>query len=327
MSNSASPARVSRSAYVVQLSVEPGGSRRCELFALDDTAGIEIVLRKEFLESEEPYLPAYLALWYGEHIRVFVVQEGVVEKCVDVREHLFVTVHDASGGPLGLAPGARVSVASFVDSMSDEVLEDEDAWGPFLEGGVRFELDWTDIAAALPALRGERIAVGTELRVTRQQAKAPLPGVLTYGFMDVESGERNPYWAQNLDDPRFRNNAVAVARAPQRRTADDDWVILHEVIRDGGGPEEFARAHARYPSDPNVMLLQACIHASERKWDASVQTLLTVAAGPRFSSTGELPRVLGAVLRLAQPHDAAVRELAARAIEASLVRREDVSRD
>lgn len=178
-----------KSCYVVELSVEPGGSRRGDVIAVGTKALVKKVLEREF-RNPDPMLmgiAASMALGYGETILVWVVQQGNVAAVVDV--HPFLTAHTD-----GLAP-ARLDDRAACKAVAKAI-----ACGDYAKEGakVRFTLDWKGLDRALPALEGRTLrrsdAVALDFsHVNMEKVRSHLPDgtdePLPWGYSDLENGE------------------------------------------------------------------------------------------------------------------------------------------
>src|SRR5262245_80752 len=96
------PAMDPKSCYILELSVVPGGARRGERFVYRSLEHIHRCLAWEFLgDPVSRFAAAMLAIGYGETIRLWIVQRGVVTAAIDLDDFLRVTV--GRKGPLTLA--------------------------------------------------------------------------------------------------------------------------------------------------------------------------------------------------------------------------------
>jgi hypothetical protein len=160
------------SCYLLELSVEPGGARRCDVFAYNRPEHIRQCLEQEFLgsDADATEMAAYLAVWYGETIKVSTVQDGSVVSTVDLRPFIRVRIGDGPLVPLATSKPYK------------------DTWpgdgGEPLGQPVRFELDWPAIRETLPVLTGTTFMPGEEDVIAGEE--------LRYGRNDLENGDDAP---------------------------------------------------------------------------------------------------------------------------------------
>jgi hypothetical protein len=172
---------VTKSCYVLELSVVPGSARRGEIFTYNRLAHIRRCLEQE-LSSPEPADRAYAASLAarGETMALWVVDGGKLVSGIDLRRHVRLRVDDDPPVPLTEAP-AR-----------------DEAWQDRLVDGTRvsFEIDWDAIASETPPLRGEPLRPGESLDLTAEEdVLAPFDSYLeiadelVYGHDDLEGGQ------------------------------------------------------------------------------------------------------------------------------------------
>lgn len=187
-----------RSCYVLELSVDPGGARRGDVYVYNRLDHVRRVLEQEFL-PEEPAaaaLAGYLAVWYGERILLWVVREGRVAEAIDLHPFLRVSSTAVPGGAVALDDKAGLAPLR-------AAFEKGDGFGDEL--GLRFELDWERIAGRAPALAGEPLRPGGSIKLKGGAAQfrslgshLALADELPYGYSDLEGGEAPP---EDWEDP------------------------------------------------------------------------------------------------------------------------------
>jgi hypothetical protein len=162
----------SKSCYLLELSVEPGGARRWDVFAYNSPEHIRRCLEQEFLgtDADATELAAYLAVWYGETIKISIVDDGRVVRTLDLHPFIRVRIGD---GPLVPLTESR----TYKETWPGE-------GGEPLGKAVHFELDWPSIRAELPALTGAQLMPGEEDVIAGEE--------LQYGRNDLENAEEPP---------------------------------------------------------------------------------------------------------------------------------------
>lgn len=183
-----------RSAYILELSVSPGGSRWAEVHVYSKLEHIRAWL-EQFCKNEN--MDAYHAIWYGATLAIWVVQKGEVVQCIDL--HPYIKARVGEHGPI--AVGERDACLALVrEARNAEIEEDEEAeeeidW--FDEDievldQVKLELSWVEISAQLPALEPPLVQPGQKIRV-KHKKKTSLStyvhaGEHSYGSYDHEGG-------------------------------------------------------------------------------------------------------------------------------------------
>ena len=200
---------VDRSCYVLELSVQPGGSRWAELHAYTNPEHIRAWLAA-FCENSMGQ-SAYHSLWYGATLAIWIVQHGVAERVIDLHEHIRVHLADKPTARLcdhaackALVLGARPRDQSDEEDASEaaaseqaEDAEDADAsWDPeesdyLIYEAMKLSFDWTAIAPLLPALGLPLLEPGQQTRI--RHAAPPrmdtyLRHSVRFGSVDQEAG-------------------------------------------------------------------------------------------------------------------------------------------
>ncbi|UQA60338.1 hypothetical protein [Polyangium aurulentum] len=194
------PRLADRSCYVLELSVQPGGSRWAETHTYSDPAHIRAWL--EVFCSNDSGFSAYHAIWYGATLGIWIVQAGDVVDFIDVYPHIFARLGDAPPVPLADDAGCRTLVRAWRKSDAEEegneeVEQDDDEYDDedfATYESMKLELDWEAIASKLPPLVEPRIMPG---QATRIRLSKTLPEVASYleddsiefGSYEHESGE------------------------------------------------------------------------------------------------------------------------------------------
>jgi hypothetical protein len=167
-----------KSAYVVELSVQPGGARRANMIVCSKSAHVRAVLEWEFAGSpDHRALAADLAVFYGETIGVHVVQAGTFAKFVDL--HPFLRAHVDGAPPILLDDTAAIEALR---------AQREEEGRDFVEE-AEFDIDWAGIEKALPALAGDRVSVGEPFEYTNAER---LIEELQWGWNDFEGEDEAP---------------------------------------------------------------------------------------------------------------------------------------
>lgn len=188
-----------RSLYVLELSVQPGGSRWAELHAYAEPRHLKAWVRS-FCANEDG-LPAYHAIWYGATLGIWTVQRGAVTKFVDLHRHVLARVGRAEPEPL-----SRRGALKRLLRQAGAPDEDDDDFDLEAYARVKLSVDWDAVAARLPALREPTIAPG-ELATIRHgrppRVETYLEDEVLFGSYDAEAGERlDPPFAIRGWDPQ-----------------------------------------------------------------------------------------------------------------------------
>jgi hypothetical protein len=187
------------STYALELSIDPGGGRRGDVFVYNRLEHVRRVLEQEFM-AENRGLAAYLSIWYGERILLWVMQRGRVVEAIDLQP--MIRVHGLGLEGVPLADKAKLAPLRRDDHLGEAVMSDEK--------DVRFEIDWDRLAADVPALEGDLLRPGQSTLVkggaaTIRALRSYLSvcDELHYGYNDLEAGEEPaPHWED--PDPSSR---------------------------------------------------------------------------------------------------------------------------
>jgi|LNFM01.1.fsa_nt_gb hypothetical protein len=194
-----------KSAYVIETSVGPGGSRWAEIHAYSDKSHIEAVLR-QFCENQS--MQAYHAIWYGADLFVYAVQRGAVQQAIDLHAHIFAKTSSSSSVRLDDEDGLRKMVLDAVREAraaggaednadaDDEVdtvdWDDLDDWDVF--DRVELFVDWPAIEAKLAPLEAPLLLAGQrtslECDINNVGQYLMLSRTLRFGSEDREAGAR-----------------------------------------------------------------------------------------------------------------------------------------
>ncbi|MBZ5715328.1 hypothetical protein [Nannocystis pusilla] len=188
------PSAVPRSCYVLELSVQPGGSRWAELHVYSEVQHVRACI-DQFVANDDG-LSTFHAVWYGATLGVWLVQRGEVVEFVDLEPHLGARIDGGDWVPLSQAQA--LAIAARPRDEDDE--EEEDDRSPAeLAAHDRMELriDWEAVAARLPALESPQLRPGQRTTVTFRSD----PGVDSYlddggevrfGSWELEGGDALP---------------------------------------------------------------------------------------------------------------------------------------
>jgi hypothetical protein len=164
------------SCYVLELSVQPGGSRWAELHTYPEPGHLRLIL--EAFCANEGGLAAYHAIWYGATLGIWVIQRGEVAAFVDLHPHIRATLGERS---LLLSDPA-------LDSLRGEI---DEAWDTAEQ--VTLELFWDPIELALPALVAPVLARGDTVALTgvpdSVETYLDVADELAIGSLEAEQGE------------------------------------------------------------------------------------------------------------------------------------------
>jgi hypothetical protein len=190
-----------RSAYILELSVQPGGSRWAEVHVYSKLEHIRALL-EEFCKNEG--MAAYHAIWYGATLAIWVVQKGQVVQCMDLHPYIKASLNGQ--GPISIADqaaclalvrGARKKDEA--DGKEDEEDEEPENMHDDWDDGdidtldrIKLECSWVEISAQLPALEAPLVQPGQKIRV-KHKKKPTLAtyvegGTHSYGSYDHEGG-------------------------------------------------------------------------------------------------------------------------------------------
>lgn len=170
------------SAYILELSVGPGGSRWAETHTWTEPWQLKLIL-EEFCSNDDN-LAAYHCISYGATLAIWVVQQGHLVDFIDLHPYLLVTLPDGKR-PLGEFRADEPALNAFLDGREDDWLED-----------VELTLFWDPIEERLPKLRapvlqpGESVEFeGTPPPTAPKDSYLSFANPLTLGSIEHESGE------------------------------------------------------------------------------------------------------------------------------------------
>ncbi|MCY1054252.1 hypothetical protein [Nannocystis sp. SCPEA4] len=194
------PPAVPRSCYIVELSVQPGGSRWAELHVYSEVQHVRACV-DQFVANDDG-LSTYHAVWYGATLGVWLVQRGEVVEFVDLEPHLSARIDGSEWVPLSQAQ-ALVLAARPRDEDGDEEEEDDRLPADFEDcdldayGRMELRIDWEAVAACLPALESPQLRPGQRTTVTFR-SKPEIGSYLDdgdevrFGSWDLEGGDGLP---------------------------------------------------------------------------------------------------------------------------------------
>lgn len=170
------------SAYILELSVPPGGSAWAETHTWTEPWQLRLIL-EEFCANDDN-LAAYHCLTQRATLGVWVVQRGHLVDFVDL--HPYVLVETPAGArPLGELKADEAALAPLLDGPDDAWLE-----------AVRLSLAWDALEERLPTLSSpllqpdEAIAFEAAPPPTAPRATwLSFVNPMTLGSMEHESGE------------------------------------------------------------------------------------------------------------------------------------------
>lgn len=170
------------SAYILELSVGPGGSRWAETHTWTEPWQLRLIL-EEFCANEDN-LAAYHCISYGATLGVWVVQNGHLVDFVDLHPYILVTL-PGEKRPLGEFRADEDALNAFLDGREDDWLED-----------VKLTLFWDPIEERLPKLEAPVLAPdesvdfeGLPPPSAPKDSYLSFANPLTLGSMEQESGE------------------------------------------------------------------------------------------------------------------------------------------
>lgn len=198
----AMPVLPDRSCYVLETSVQPGGSRWAELHAYVELADIHTCLAGFLANSDGN--STYHAIRYGMVFGVWTVQRGELVDFLDL--HRFVTVHHPDHPPVPLidddATGAIVYARRRQIYLADGAEEDDipgpDEWDDCdidVYSEMTMSIDWPSVLLHLSVLTPPLLAPGHQTplhNAISDPKKSPrgsyLRSTVRYGSHDVENG-------------------------------------------------------------------------------------------------------------------------------------------
>lgn len=173
---------MSASAFILELSVGPGGSRWAETHTWTEPWQLRAILER-FCENDDN-LAAYHSISYGATLGIWIVQQGRLIDFIDLHPFILVTV-EGQRRPLAEFLADTEAHSSFLDAHEDGWLED-----------VELTLFWDPIEERLPKLLAPVLEPEDELEFV--SAKLPTAPSETYldfanplvlGSREHESGE------------------------------------------------------------------------------------------------------------------------------------------
>jgi hypothetical protein len=229
------PRRITKSFYLMEISVQPGGARRGELYLYNDPQHILAILRQEAALYESMWVERSLELM--DILGVWSVTGETLDAFVDLRP--FLSFRVGQGAPL------RWEEAS---QLVEAVAGDRD---------LHVDIDHSAMLAALPEIEGELACHGDVIRLKKRRKVLPQSYVqlaleqseaLHYGRNDVEADDPPPEGFVDPDPPS----------PPADPLADDpDAELLRRIYahsEDDAPREDYARALAAR-GDPRAELI------------------------------------------------------------------------
>jgi len=147
--------------YALEVFIAPGGSRKADCYVFDNLEDVARALEADLSKSSN----VYLVVVQGESIRLTAYEDGAPVKQINMLPYITIDVpgyptiaFDRHGELLGFDMEADVEVGD----------EDEDEISTmrlftYKAGHIAVRIDWE--AAAIPALKGARIAPGEEVEL------------------------------------------------------------------------------------------------------------------------------------------------------------------
>jgi len=187
-----------RSAYILELSVQPGGSRWAEVHVYSKLEHIRAWL-EVFCKNDT--MGAYHAIWYGVTLAIWVVQKGEVVQCIDLYDYIKASLDGSEAMPIADRDGCLALVRNArAANKTEEDEEDAEEAGDFdwddedidtLER-MKLEFSWVEISAQLPPLEPPLVQPGQKIRI-KHKKKPKLDtyvenGAFSYGSYDHEAG-------------------------------------------------------------------------------------------------------------------------------------------
>lgn len=170
------------SAYILELSVGPGGSRWAETHTWTEPWQVRAIL-EQFCENDGN-LAAYHCLSAGATLGVWIVQHGRLLDFVDLHPFIIVGLPDGKRPLRELLDDER-ALNAYLDGRADDWLED-----------VELTLDWEAVEARLPKLLAPLLEPDAEVPFAASKLPSAPPGSylafanpLVLGSRDHESGE------------------------------------------------------------------------------------------------------------------------------------------
>lgn len=170
------------SAFILELSVGPGGSRWAETHTWTEPWQLKRIL-EEFCANDDN-LAAYHCISYGATLAIWVVQSGHLVDFVDLHPYILVTLPEGKR-PLGEFRADEDALNAFLDGREDDWLED-----------VQLTLFWDPIEERLPKLEAPLLQhdedapfEGTPPAIAPKDSYLSHANPMTLGSMEHESGE------------------------------------------------------------------------------------------------------------------------------------------
>jgi len=183
-----------RSAYILELSVQPGGSRWAEEHVYAKLEHIRAVL-EAFCKNDS--MAAYHAIWYGTTLAIWVVQKGLVVQYVDLHPHIQARLDDFPPLAITDREGCLELIRKCRNRQGPNAhndADDDDWFDEDIEAlqRMRLECAWLEVAPQLPELEPPLVQPGQKIRI-KHKKKPKLPtyvetGVHLYGSYDHEAG-------------------------------------------------------------------------------------------------------------------------------------------
>lgn len=198
-----------RSAYLLELSVQPGGSRWAEVHVYSKLEHIRAWL-DEFCKNES--MGAYHAIWYGATLAIWVAQKGQIVQYIDLHPHIKARLDGSEAVPLADRDGCMALVRKGRKTAEDdgeaEDADDDDWSDDDLDtlDRIKLEFSWVDISAQLPALEAPLLKPGQRIRI-KHKKKPKIDtyvenGTFAYGSYDHEGGAEldPPFEVEEAED-------------------------------------------------------------------------------------------------------------------------------
>ncbi len=190
---------------MLELSVQPGGSRWAELHAYSNPAHIRAWL--EAFCKNDAGTSAYHAIWYGATLGIWIVQQGKVVNFIDLYPHISARVGDSQAVPIEDDAGCRALVRGArkpVERNEDDEEDDDDEFDHEDEDldtydAMRLELDWAAIEGQLPPLMEPLLLPGQRTRIRLGTALPEVASYLEGG--SIEFGSYDHEAGVHLDPP------------------------------------------------------------------------------------------------------------------------------
>lgn len=173
---------MSASAYILELSVGPGGSRWAETHTWTEPWQLRAIL-EQFCENDGN-LAAYHCISYGATLGIWIVQQGRLLDFIDLHPFILVGLPDGKR-PLREFLDDEGALNAYLDGRTDDWLEE-----------VELTLVWDPIEEQLPRLLAPVLSPDDEVPFSAEAfPTAPKENYLDFanplvmGSMEHESGE------------------------------------------------------------------------------------------------------------------------------------------